>query len=313
MSAAPVDTREGRSSKSEPVVLVLPGMTLNGTIMPPLAAESFSVDFCQFIPDAPDHRVTMDLYVDRLRTALAQQPLWQRRRRVVVAHSFGGMLALRWLLEEVHRPEPDLPDGLVLVSTTAGPMYDVLRLRVARVGGRAVRLGMRRIMPIWNLRLVTRAVKAVLSPGRECEGRVDFQSLKRPTDFTVDLAGWRNTDWRAMRGFRLAMRGFDVRDRLHALRIPTAVLHGTDDPLFPQELGANLARRLPRGRLRLVEGAGHALPLTHGDAVVEAVEEMFGRIQETEDRSQASGVRSETAGSASARADGDRPPPPSAS
>ena len=281
MSDALPDRDEGRRPASEPVLLLLPGMTLNGTLMPDFATESLSIDFCQFIPDAPDHRVTMDLYVERLRDALAQQPLWRGRRRFVVAHSFGGMLALRWLLEEAHRSAPDLPEGLVLVATTAGPMYEVLRLRVGKVGGREIRLGMRRIMPIWNLPFVTRAVKAMLSRGRELEGRVDFRSLLRPTDVAVDLAGWRNTHWRAMRAFRLAMRGFDERDRLPALPIPTVVLHGTDDRLFPWELGAELARRLPRGQLRLVEGAGHALPLTHGEIVAEVVEELTRRNQES--------------------------------
>jgi pimeloyl-ACP methyl ester carboxylesterase len=289
MSEVLPDPRVGRSPESEPVILLLPGMTLNGTLMPRFKVDTLAVDFCQFVPDSPDNRVTMGLYVERLRGTLAAEPLWRRTgQRVVVAHSFGGMLALRWLLEEAHRSEPDLPDGLVLVATTAGPMYDVLRLRLARLGGRSIRIGLRGLVPLWNRPLVTRTVKAVLSPSHAQEGRFDFRTLRRPTDFAVDLAGWRNTHWRAMRGFRLAMRGFDVRDRLHELPIPAIVLHGTDDALFPRQVGEDLARLLPRGRLRIVEGAGHVLPLTHGDAVVAAVEEMLGRSQETGDRRQES-------------------------
>ena len=291
MSDTPAGTPHERASESEPVILILPGMTLNATLMPPFGSETISVDFCQFVPGLPDRGITMDLYVELLRTTLAQEPLWRRRRRVVVAHSFGGMLALRWLLQDARRSAPDLPDGLVLVATTAGPMYDVLRVRLARLGGRSIRLGMRRIMPAWNLRPVTRTVKAVLARGRRIEGQVDFQRLPNPSDLSVDLAGWRNTDWRAMRAFRLAMRGFDVRDQLHALPIPTAVLHGIDDPLFPPALGEELARGLPRGRLRLVEGAGHALPLTHGEIVVETVEEMTGKSRKSGVRRQESEVR----------------------
>lgn len=282
MDPAPAGTREEKQlSERDPVVLLLPGMTLNATLMPQFGRETISVDFCQFVPGVPDRGITMDLYVEALRTTLAEEPLWRRRRRVVVAHSFGGMLALRWLLEEACRSTPDLPDALVLVATTAGPMYDVLRVRLARVGGWSIRVGMRRLMPVWNLRPITRTVKAVLARGRGIEGQVDFRRLPNPSDLAVDLAGWRNTDWRAMRAFRLAMRGFDVRHRLHALPIPTAVLHGTADPLFPPALGAELAHGLPRGRLRLVDGAGHALPLTHGEIVVEAVEEMVNRSQES--------------------------------
>jgi pimeloyl-[acyl-carrier protein] methyl ester esterase len=48
------------------------------------------------------------------------------------------------------------------------------------------------------------------------------------------------------------------------------VLHGTRDSLFPLRVASDLAARLPWAELQVVEGAGHALPLTHPDAVLRA-------------------------------------------
>ena len=48
--------------------------------------------------------------------------------------------------------------------------------------------------------------------------------------------------------------------RLEGLRVPTLVLHGTADPLFPLEHGRALARRVPGARLVELDGVGHEQP-----------------------------------------------------
>jgi 3-oxoadipate enol-lactonase len=54
-----------------------------------------------------------------------------------------------------------------------------------------------------------------------------------------------------------AMESFDSYDRLPELRVPTLVLHGTEDLLIPVENGRRLAARIPGAELVLLEGAGH--------------------------------------------------------
>jgi pimeloyl-ACP methyl ester carboxylesterase len=49
-------------------------------------------------------------------------------------------------------------------------------------------------------------------------------------------------------------------DELAAVRVPTLVLHGEDDPLVPLACGADTARRIPGARLVTVPGMGHDLP-----------------------------------------------------
>ena len=48
---------------------------------------------------------------------------------------------------------------------------------------------------------------------------------------------------------------------LGAIRLPTLVLHGKDDPLLPFACGVDTARRIPGARLESLSGMGHDLPL----------------------------------------------------
>ena len=135
-------------------------------------------------------------------------------------------------------------------------------------------MGIRFLIGWWNRPQVTRLVKRLISGGSADASPIDFQAMQIESDFDLDLAGWRNTSWRAMRSYRLALAGFDVRDQVGEIDVPTIVLHGTHDSLFETSVARNLARELPRAELRIVEGAGHALPLTHGSAVVDAVNDL---------------------------------------
>lgn len=61
------------------------------------------------------------------------------------------------------------------------------------------------------------------------------------------------------------------RERLGLLDVPTTVLHGTADPLFPIANGEALASEIPGARLVRLPGIGHELPPTAWGAVIEAV------------------------------------------
>lgn len=50
---------------------------------------------------------------------------------------------------------------------------------------------------------------------------------------------------------------FDSEAKAASVRVPAAVIHGTADDLVPFAMAEALVRRLPRGRLVPIEGAGH--------------------------------------------------------
>jgi pimeloyl-ACP methyl ester carboxylesterase len=278
----PGDPEPASSPPAAPdgVVLLLPGMTLNATIFPGFGTETIAADFTQLVvgPDgwsAELARRGMAYYADLLSDQLRQDPRWNRAAaRVVVGHSFGGMLALAWLLEARSDPLARV-DGVVLIGTTAGPMFQAARVRLAGIGPADLRIPATFLMPVWNHPTLTRVLGRLANRGGP-PGRVDFRSLPRPSDVAVGLAGWRNTDWRARRSFRYAMDGFDVRARLSEIQAPAIVLHGTRDSFFSVGVARELAAGLPKGKLRIVRGAAHVLPLTHPEDVRAAVRDLLG-------------------------------------
>jgi pimeloyl-ACP methyl ester carboxylesterase len=58
---------------------------------------------------------------------------------------------------------------------------------------------------------------------------------------------------------------------LSAIGVPTLVIHGTADPLFPIEHGEALARAIPGARLLPLEGAGHGIVRDDWDTIAGAI------------------------------------------
>ncbi len=50
-------------------------------------------------------------------------------------------------------------------------------------------------------------------------------------------------------------------NKLGALRIPTLVIHGSDDPAVPVSHGIATAKLIPDAELLVIEGMAHDLPL----------------------------------------------------
>lgn len=55
----------------------------------------------------------------------------------------------------------------------------------------------------------------------------------------------------------LLLKGWSVMDRLGDIKVPTLVMAGREDFLFPPEHQAELAAGIPGARLRIIERAGH--------------------------------------------------------
>jgi pimeloyl-ACP methyl ester carboxylesterase len=62
-------------------------------------------------------------------------------------------------------------------------------------------------------------------------------------------------------------REIDVRDVLPTVRVPTLVLHGSEDEVVPIEVGTDMARRLPSARLVELAGIGHLALRSGGDRI----------------------------------------------
>ena len=63
------------------------------------------------------------------------------------------------------------------------------------------------------------------------------------------------------------------KERLHQVKVPTLVIHGTVDPLVRPEGGKDTAASIPGAKLLMIEGMGHALPIPMWPQIIGAIDE----------------------------------------
>lgn len=89
--------------------------------------------------------------------------------------------------------------------------------------------------------------------------------VERIIDRTTDVAASMTNHW-------ILDYGDASQARTHQIAVPTLVLHGTEDPLFPYPHGEALAAAIPGARLVPLEGVGHAeLPPDVWDVAIAAI------------------------------------------
>jgi 2-succinyl-6-hydroxy-2,4-cyclohexadiene-1-carboxylate synthase len=223
-------------------LLLLHGFTATGRSWDPVRRLLDA----QRYPDvvAPDLRAaSIDEQVEQLR---------QDEPYVLAGYSMGGRVALHLALAQ-----PRLVKRLVLISTTAG--IEDPRERAER-----------------------RAADERLASKIERDGVEAFAQrwAERPlfADQPPDVRAAAHADRLRWTAAELAatLRGMGtgamepVWDRLHDVEAAAVVLAGERDAKF-RAIGERLARELPRGELRVVEGAGHALHLERPQAVAAAL------------------------------------------
>lgn len=171
-------------------------------------------------------------------------------RWAVLGHSFGGQVALEYTLRY-----PERVSHLVLLDTAGDARWsqekaaDVLAGRGFSPATVAVarRYYSGRIAPKDFVRASIRMLPAY-------DHR--FSLLRLARDMLE--GGWR-AEMRpeALEFGGQMMRGWSVMDRLGEIGVPTLVIAGHDDFLFPPESQALLAAGIPNARLRIIERAGH--------------------------------------------------------
>jgi pimeloyl-ACP methyl ester carboxylesterase len=75
------------------------------------------------------------------------------------------------------------------------------------------------------------------------------------------------------RQLRAILASGSRKERLAKVKAPTLVIHGTVDPLVRPEGGKDTAASIPGAELMMVEGMGHALPITLWPPIIEAIDQ----------------------------------------
>jgi pimeloyl-ACP methyl ester carboxylesterase len=191
----------------------------------------------------PWHEISLDAYRDAVGTICARLGVG---RAVLVGHSLGGAVALRTALAF-----PDKVAALVLVATGA-------RLKVAPALFEAIAHRFDRFPEV-----IGKLGYAPSTP-REIVERWLAVAVQAPQEI---VAG----DFRAV-------DGFDVRERLKELKMPSLVVGAADDLLTPPKLSEELAAGLGNARAVIVPHAGHFLFHERPDAFHAALDPFLDEI-----------------------------------
>jgi pimeloyl-ACP methyl ester carboxylesterase len=67
-------------------------------------------------------------------------------------------------------------------------------------------------------------------------------------------------------------------DKLKRLNLPTLIIHGTNDEIFPLEHGKKLVELIPNAKLIVLDGVGHMFPIPNMDNLVKEVLEHMSAL-----------------------------------
>jgi pimeloyl-ACP methyl ester carboxylesterase len=176
----------------------------------------------------------------------------------LVGRSMGGGIAMLAALDY-----PDRVASLTLVGTSPGgpdlpPMSEEF---LAHIGGAG--------NPDWSDReAVIDHVIGMLRVFSGGSGQLDEATMRdlvgRDVDRTVNVASSQ------INHFAMDM-GEPIRERLGEIGVPTLVVHGAEDPVFPLGHALALEKEIPGARLLVLERTGHELPRAAWDVVVPAI------------------------------------------
>jgi proline iminopeptidase len=190
-------------------------------------------------------------------------------RWAVLGHSFGGHVALEYALRY-----PDRLSHLVLLDTGGDARW--ARESAARI------LAGRGYSPA-TVALVRRFFSGRITPKEMLPAMMRFGSAYYHRHANVQLlralaGGMWHTKMRAeplIYAGRELLDGWTVMDRLGEITVPTLIMAGRDDFLFPPEHQVALASGLRDSRLRIIERAGHNPHEERPTEVAAAVQEFL--------------------------------------
>jgi pimeloyl-ACP methyl ester carboxylesterase len=177
------------------------------------------------------------------------------RRAHVAGASMGGMIAQTLALEH-----PERVRTLISIFSTTGaadmppPKPEAMAALLAPVEtdrAKAIERGLA-------------MSRALGSPGYPFDEADERALLERMFDRGMSAAG-------NARQLRAVAAAPSRREKLGALRMPTLVIHGVEDPIVRIEAGRDTAAAIPGAELLEIEGMGHDLPRALWPTLVDAI------------------------------------------
>jgi proline iminopeptidase len=186
----------------------------------------------------------------------------------VLGQSFGGNVALEYALRY-----PQSLSRLILMDTGGDQWW---------VEHNAPELLAKRGYSAGAVQAARRFYSGQLTPGEFMGTFMKFMTAYNYNNNLPMLAHEILSQWHAkmrpealIHGYRELLKDWTVMDRLSEIKVPTLVVAGRHDFLFPPEHQAILAAKIPDARLVLIERAGHNPQIEQPAEVIRVVRDFM--------------------------------------
>jgi proline iminopeptidase len=252
-----------------PLVLMHGGPGLDHTSLLPLqpCAEHFTLIFYDHRCNGRSERAPVSTMTFENLTADAEclRQTLGFDKWAVLGHSFGGNVALEYALRY-----PASLSHLILMDTGGDQWW---------VNRNAPQILAKRGYGASTVQAAHRFYNGQLTPGEFLPIAMKFMRAYFYRNFLLEMAHevFSSGPHPKMRpestifSYSQLLKGWTVMDRLGEIKVPTLVLAGRHDFLFPPEHQAILADRLPNAQLEIIERAGHNPQMERPAEVIEVV------------------------------------------
>lgn len=176
---------------------------------------------------------------------------------VVVGHCFGGMAAIYF-----QAYFPNYSKGLVLVDTGYKPPF----------------IGSSPLAKTFTSGIINLLLKVV--PNIKVAGHADFNKFVGTSDINIrrlasDILHTSLKSYLMMVNTSIKL---DATALLDKITVPTLVVEGTKDIIFPPAIATYLNQRIKTSELELIEGANHIIVINNPEALSKSIEEFLRKI-----------------------------------
>ena len=185
-------------------------------------------------------------------------------RWAVFGHSFGGHVALEYAFRY-----PQSLSHLILMDTAGDSWWSQ---------NNAPELLAKRGFNAAAVQAASRFFSGQLAPKDFFPNNMKFarayyhnSSLWRMVRDAISNPNLKARPEAAVFGYSKLLPGWTVMDRLREIKVPTLVMAGRDDFLFPPECQVALAGGIPDARFEIIERAGHEAPSERPGEVIRAI------------------------------------------
>ncbi len=173
---------------------------------------------------------------------------------VIVGHCLGGMIAMMFAANY-----PSMLSSLILIDTGCKPPV----------------ISEWFIQHEWFNYML--ASIAPYSPCRHISTHNDFEKFINTTDFNLKrvISDVLHVSLRSYLYICEVLTNFDASSLLSRIKVPTFILEGTEDSIFPPNVAKDLHKRIIKSELHFIPGANHILVFTCPNDLVKAMEKFL--------------------------------------